>query len=56
MESKRSKYILSGLTLLCILLIGITSLKDGILEPLRTGVGYFLIPDRSQPGGNRPVQ
>ena len=51
MESKRSKYILSGLTLLCILLIGITSLKDGILEPLRTGVGYFLIP--IQTGVNR---
>ena len=51
MESKRSKYILSGLTLLCVLLIGITSLKDGILEPLRTGVGYFLIP--IQTGVNR---
>ena len=31
----------------CILLIGITSLKDGIMEPLRTGVGYFLIPIQS---------
>ena len=29
------------------LLIGITSLKDGIMEPLRTGVGYFLIPIQS---------
>ena len=36
---------------LCVLLIGITSLKDGILEPLRTGVGYFLIP--IQTGVNR---
>ena len=44
MESNRSKYILAGLTAFCILLIGITSLKDGIMEPLRTGVGYFLIP------------
>ena len=51
MESKRSKYILSGLTLLCVLLTGITSLKDGILQPLRTGVGYFLIP--IQTGVNR---
>ena len=44
METKRSKYILAGLTVLCVLLICITSLKDGIMEPLRTGVGYFLIP------------
>lgn len=47
MESKHSKYILAGLTVLCVLLIGITSLKDGIMEPLRTGVGYFLIPIQS---------
>lgn len=47
MESKRSKYILIGLTALCVLLIGITSLKDGIMDPLRTGVGYFLIPIQS---------
>lgn len=47
MESKRSKYILMGLTLLCVLLIGITSLKNGIMDPLRTGVGYFLIPLQS---------
>ena len=44
METKHSKYILAGLTVLCVLLICITSLKDGIMEPLRTGVGYFLIP------------
>lgn len=47
MESKHSKYILAGLTVLCVLLIGITSLKDGVMEPLRTGVGYFLIPIQS---------
>ena len=50
MESNRSKYILAGLTAFCILLIGITSLKDGIMEPLRTGVGYFLIPIQVRPG------
>ena len=44
METKRSKYLLIGLTVICILLIGITSFKDGIMEPLRTGVGYFLVP------------
>ena len=40
-----------GLTAFCILLIGITSFKDGFLAPLRTGVGYFLIPVQS--GVNR---
>ena len=33
METKHSKYILAGLTVLCVLLICITSLKDGIMEP-----------------------
>lgn len=51
MESKRSKYILITLTAVCILLIGVTSFKDGFLGPLRTGVGYFLIPVQS--GVNR---
>ena len=44
MEKKRSKYLLIGLTVICILLIGITSIKDWVLEPLRTGVGYVLVP------------
>ena len=40
MESKRSKYILIGLSVFCILLIGISSVNDGFLAPLRNGVGY----------------
>ncbi|MDO5406171.1 MAG: rod shape-determining protein MreC [Eubacteriales bacterium] len=51
MESKRSKYILIGLSAFCVLLIGITSFKDGFLNPLRSGIGYFLIPIQS--GVNR---
>ncbi|MCC8059321.1 MAG: rod shape-determining protein MreC [Clostridiales bacterium] len=51
METKRGKYILIGLSLFCALLIGITSVRDGFLTPLRTGVGYFLIPIQS--GVNR---
>ena len=51
MESKRSKYILIGLSVFCILLIGITSFKDGFLNPLRSGVGYVLSPIQS--GVNR---
>lgn len=48
METKRGKYILIGLSLFCALLIGITSVRDGFLTPLRTGVGYFLIPIQSE--------
>lgn len=44
MESKRSKYLLIGLTVFCILLIGVTSINSSLLAPLRTGVGYLLIP------------
>lgn len=51
MESKRSKYILIGLSAFCVLLIGITSFKDGFLNPLRSGIGYFLNPIQS--GVNR---
>ena len=51
MESKRSKYILIGLSAFCVILIGITSFKDGFLNPLRSGIGYFLIPIQS--GVNR---
>ena len=51
MESKYTRYLLIGLTVFCIGLIGITSFSDGWLAPLRTGVGYFLIPIQS--GVNR---
>lgn len=47
MESKRSKYILIGLSIFCILLIGISSVNDGFLAPLRNGVGYVLTPIQS---------
>ena len=51
MESKYSRYILIGLSAVCLLLIAVTSFRDSFLEPLRTGVGYFLIPVQS--GVNR---
>ncbi len=47
MESKYNRYLLIGLTIFCIVLIGITSITDSWLAPLRTGVGYFLIPIQS---------
>lgn len=47
MESKHTKLILVGLTVVCVLLIGITSINSSWLTPLRTGVGYVLIPVQS---------
>ena len=44
MESKYNRYVLVILTIFCVVLIGVTSFSDGWLTPLRTGVGYVLIP------------
>lgn len=46
-----TKYFLFGLTLLCVCMIGITTIKGSILNPLRTAVGYVLVPIQS--GVNR---
>lgn len=51
MESKQNRYILIGLTIVCVVLIVVTSITDSWLTPLRTGVGYVLIPIQS--GVNR---
>ena len=37
-----TKYFLFGLSLLCICMIGITTIRGSILNPLRTAVGYVL--------------
>ena len=47
MESKRSKYVLIGLCVFCIILIVVTSFVDGFLNPLRTSIGFFLNPIQS---------
>lgn len=44
---KNSKYILAGLTVFCVLLIAVTSINSSFLAPLRTGVGYVLVPLQS---------
>lgn len=44
---KNSKYILAGLSFFCIVLLAVTSINNSILTPLRTGVGYVLIPFQS---------
>ena len=46
-----TKYLLFGLSLLCVCMIGITTIKGSILNPLRTAVGYVLVPIQS--GVNR---
>lgn len=51
MGSKYNRYVLLILTVFCVVLIGVTSFTDDWLTPLRTGVGYVLIPIQS--GVNR---
>ena len=42
-----TKYFLFGLSLLCVCMIGITTIKGSILNPLRTSVGFVLVPMNS---------
>lgn len=41
---KKSKYVLVGLSVFCVLLIAATSINSSFLAPIRTGVGYVLVP------------
>ena len=44
---KNTRYFLVGLSIFCICMIGITSLKGSLLNPLRSAVGYVLVPIQS---------
>lgn len=44
---KNTRYFLIGLSILCVCMIGITSLKGSLLNPLRNAVGYVLVPIQS---------
>ena len=44
---KNTKSFLIGLSIFCICMIGITSLKGSLLNPLRNAVGYVLVPIQS---------
>lgn len=44
---KNSKYFLAGLSVFCVLLIAVTSINSRFLAPLRTGVGFVLVPLQS---------
>ena len=51
MENKRSKYIFIILTVLCIMMMVLSSVKDGLMNPFRNAVGTVLVPIQS--GVNR---
>ena len=44
---KNTRYFLVGLSIFCFCMIGITSLKGSLLNPLRNAVGYVLVPIQS---------
>lgn len=44
---KNTRYFLIGLSIFCVCMIGITSLKGSLLNPLRNAVGYILVPIQS---------
>ncbi len=51
MESKKGRYIFLILSVLCVMLIILSSVKDGLMNPIRNTVGYILVP--VQTGVNR---
>ena len=51
MEGRKSKYIFIILTVLCVMMVVLSSLKDGLMNPLRNAVGTVLVP--MQTGVNR---
>lgn len=44
MDNRASKYMLIVLTVLCIVLIVLSSIESGYINPLRNAVGYVLVP------------
>ena len=44
---KNTRYFLIGLSIFCLCMIGITSIKGSLLNPLRNAVGYVLVPVQS---------
>lgn len=51
MENKKSKYIFIVLSVLCVMLIVLSTVKDGLMNPIRNTIGYVLVPLQS--GVNR---
>ena len=44
MEGRKSKYIFIILTVLCVMMVVLSSIKDGLMNPLRNAVGTVLVP------------
>lgn len=51
MENRKSKYVFIVLSVLCVVMIVLSSVKDGLMNPLRNTIGYVLVP--VQEGVNR---
>lgn len=51
MDNKKSKYIYIILTVFCIMMIALSSVKGGLADPIRNTIGYILVP--VQTGVNR---
>lgn len=44
MDPKNNRVVLGGLTVICVVLIAVTAIRDSWIAPLRVGVGYVLTP------------
>ena len=44
---KHTRYFLAGLTILCVFMIAVTSIRGSLLNPLRNAVGALLVPIQS---------
>ena len=47
MEGRKSKYIFIILTVLCVMMVVLSSIKDGLMNPLRNAVGTVLVPTQT---------
>lgn len=44
MENKHSKYIFIILAMLCVMMIVLSTVRDGLMNPIRNTIGSFLVP------------
>lgn len=51
MENRKSKYVFIVLSVFCVMMIVLSSVKDGLMNPIRNTIGYVLVP--LQEGVNR---
>lgn len=51
MENRRTKYIFIILTVICVMMIVLSTVRDGLMNPIRNSIGSVLVP--MQTGVNR---